>query len=249
MIPGAALNLDCPVNWAHPLNRGRVAWWLAHPSIPRGNTWHELCGMSSRKAYDGTLSSGAMWKGNCGRTGGYGSVNFDGVNDYLDCTVADGLTSGVEKTTISAWVHRGSTGIQTLLGKSSSNSTAGVRFSVVWFSDNKIYFTVGATAYSGTNAITTTGWHLVSMVYDGSLAAGSRIVGYVNGVAPTQTTTGTPPTTTPTQAGYYVGRNGTTYAPMLADDVSIWNRALSASENNQYYQQSRLGHPETLNWI
>ena len=68
------------MNWGAPLNRGLSAWFVALPDKQRGLTrFRDLC-----RRYDGTLTSGPVWSGPRGRTGGWSALEFDNTDDYVD---------------------------------------------------------------------------------------------------------------------------------------------------------------------
>jgi hypothetical protein len=250
MIPGAALNLDCPVNWSHPLNRGRVAWYLAHPSIPRGNTWHELCGMSSKRAYDGTLTNGPMWKGNCGRPGGYGSLSFDGVNDVVSTAIT--VDPGASSFAVGFWFNTAtSAGTQVILCKGNEGAAnAGFSFNLAggvltWRARGS------SAAVSVTSAVSTNTWYHACGVIDRANTL-SRL--YINGLQVSSGSTASIGATVSSGAILQYGRRGPTnndfpYLGLLDDVFYYPDTLLSATNVFALHQQSRLGHPETLNWI
>jgi hypothetical protein len=75
------IDTACPVDWAHPLNRGLVADWtiLPIPGWRGGLTLRDLV-RGGRRPNDGTLTAGPTWGGAKGRPGGFGSLNTNGTS-------------------------------------------------------------------------------------------------------------------------------------------------------------------------
>src|SRR4051812_47331231 len=101
---------DCLVDWddplaGHPLNVGRVAWWLAGDTSPYWGAplYRDIVPKSSSGGGNhGTLTGGPAWQGPAGRPGGWGSVSFDGSDDYVDC--GTGASLGITgDLTIAGW--------------------------------------------------------------------------------------------------------------------------------------------------
>ena len=97
----------------------------------------------------------------------------------------------------------------------------------------------GGNIIDTADAPLTTNWQHVSFVYDGSLAAASRVAIYVDGVkSATATTLGTIPTSlTSSSADLEIGRwegMGDHFAGNIAS-VGFYTRALTAAEVLQNY--------------
>src|SRR5215471_4571503 len=78
------LDYQQPVNWAAPLNRGLLGWWLVLPQRLGGSRWLDLVGRAAATLVT-TLPSGSTsgW-GPSRRLGGLGELRFDGTNGYAD---------------------------------------------------------------------------------------------------------------------------------------------------------------------
>ena len=163
-------------------------------------------------------------------------LTFDGVDDHVAVTDAGTLGQG-SALTITAWVRPGANDLRMFLAAKGTSSDP------VWSlsrapSNNKIVFSLNteagtrASADSPAGYATDLGWHHVAAVYDGS-----QVLIYVDG---SREGTTSAPLTGAARAGSNAiclgGREASdgcgTYAPMLGDldDVTIWNRALSAAE-------------------
>ena len=89
-----------------------------------------------------------------------------------------------------------------------------------------------------------TGWHYVTMVFDGTKTGdGNRLKGYLDGALLSLTYGGAPiPATTPiNSAQLYLGREDCVPNNNRGklDDVRVYNRALSATEVKQLYNMGR----------
>ena len=241
---GNLINKDCP------LNRGLVSNWLTLPLL-KGRP--KLVDIAS--GYDGTFTgygSASPWQGALGRPGGFGCVNFDGTDDYVGCGDFTSLLNGQSKATLSFWNYRTTSGGTT--GACGFSSGANGRFFILLFNGN-VYFVAEAVGVQSFENITdsTTGWHHYVLVYDGTLAASSRISGYRDGLPLSLPGSSTPPTSLNLTTGpFALGRDigNILWATGFSDDSSIWsNRALSANEVYALYEDSRRGYPERLNWL
>ena len=95
-LPGTRfLNYGNLVNPRAPLNRGLVSWWLALPQRSGGPKLFDIAGRNH-----GTLTNGPTWSGPFGRLGGFGTVKFDGTDEYLTA----GIPSATLKT-ICLWYY------------------------------------------------------------------------------------------------------------------------------------------------
>src|SRR5579862_663529 len=94
-------SLNAP-NMSHPLNRGRVAWWLCRPGWMGGNNWRDLI-----RGYSGTLaavSSTNGWQG-ANRAGAQGRMLYDGsTGDITTAGSFIGSTLTGTVFTAAAWI-------------------------------------------------------------------------------------------------------------------------------------------------
>lgn len=231
MIPEGPVYYGQPVNWSHPLNRGRLAWWLPLPWWSGGIRLQDLCG----KAH-GTLTDGPTWSGRRGRPGALApELQFDGTNDYV-------LTSNLDTGsvfTLAFWARNEATSstIRAVCRSSAANAASLYR----WSDGTWAFYTEGST----NNALTSTGatgtaWTHVVGVYDGT----TKYL-YINGVLHNSfvVTTGASGS-----AAFRIG--GDAFSQMWQGGIGdgrVYNRALSASEVQQLYQLSRRGYPGVLN--
>lgn len=234
-----ALELD------HPLNRGLVSRWKALPGQQRGVKFRDL-----RKRNDGTLTNGPTWVGSR-YPGGYGSLYYDGSDDFVDCgnSTAFDVTS---KLTISAWFATISGIARAVVSKWTTGAGTNNSYTVVpsvttpqklsvliQQSDGTVKTADGATDFSATK------YNHGVLVADGT-----NVICYLNGKA--DGSIGYDGTIKVTTKKLLIGklREEDSILDFLGniDDVCFWNRGLSAREVSQLYQEQLRGSPETLRW-
>lgn len=235
-------------NREHPLNRGRLGWWLTLPPTEGGRQLYDLMGL-----YHGTLTNGPTWAGSA-RPGGWGHVNLDGSNDYINTGIT-GSPFNFDRTepfSVACWFRSTSIATTQLLvakGESSGNFrgwwlgllSSRVRFSHISTLSNLVDI-------NGGTALASNVWYRLMATYTGSSAASGATL-YVNGVAETPTVNNNNLTTATTSAiALQFGVRNATNNPSVGglDDVSIWGRALSAAEAREDFDLSRAGYPGVL---
>ncbi len=198
---------------------GSVAWWPAD-----GNTV-DLTGL-----HPATLVNGATYA--AGQVGL--AFSFDGVDDYGEASDL-GLPANAAPRTIECWVKPAfNARVPVIYGDFDANDAF---YFVIRDSHAEIGNWGGDGEVSGTANITDGSWHHVAMTYDG----GSSVRLYVDGVLDASATR----TYATTLAGrIYFGStvlgSGDRYRGLL-DDVTIYNRALSASEILGIYAAGTYG--------
>lgn len=227
------INWVCPVNWLHPLNRGLVSWWLCVPGVMGGSRWVDLCGRNA-----GTLTNmdpATDWVGPRGRPGGWGAVDFDGVNDQV--LVPNNSSFDGPPLTISLWAKYSAAGELYLV----SNYLTRWILASSLANNGKLSFFSGATWASAATAANDGIWHNLAMTHNGSTTTFYRD-GRQDGTA-SQTITGTRAT------NLQIGGQASAYFPGLLDSIAIHSRALSPAEVALLYQLSQQRYPGMLNRV
>jgi len=165
------------------------------------------------------------------------SVDFDGVDDYVDCGTGLGNSEGViTNFSVSMWIKPSVTSGNDLFFNvgSFSNSYGQIAFQL---KSNKLYIrlNIGARYYhvAYTN---TTNWEHIAFVYDGSNSANTKL--YINNVVQSPTTGGVYPSSLDlTGLKTIVGAGYSVSYPYegLQDEVSYFNTTLSASDITSIY--------------
>jgi len=236
----------------HPnvVTDGLVGCWDAgnRRSYPgAGTTWTDLAGGNN-----GTLTN----------TGGdgpdfssekLGCIDFDGTDDYINCgnvTEIDGSST----MSYCMWAKLDAvTGSNTYIAKWKYSSPRQGCFAIQTEDvggdyELRVFVAINLTEGGGNiidtaDAPLTTNWQHVSVVYDGSLAAASRVAIYVDGVkSATSATLGTIPTSlTSSSADLEIGRFeglGRKFNGNIAS-VGFYTRALSAAEILDNYNATK----------
>lgn len=242
--------LTDPVNRHHPLNRGRVAWWLAVPGLDGGRQWFDLMGQAH-----GTLSNGPTWRSSA-RPGSWGSLKFDGTDDRI---IVSGVSFTSGPITISTWLRcpwqtqryrnlfdwggGGSAGIRLLTTGGTANGWLTRSIAVVGNGYSPGNSPRASAAYGA--ALADNSWHHVCVTMT---SGGSAI--YIDGVALSLdlNASGNAVGTLAAQQ-ISLGSNPADgdYSDGEQDDVSYWSRALSPAEVQASYDLSRRGYPGVLN--
>ena len=234
------------------VSNGIIGCWDAagKRSYPgTGTTWYDLAG-----GYNGTLENGDDGSLTFDPAKG-GSLNFDGTDDYINC---GNVTEIDSSSTMSCciWAKLDTVNPnETYISKWKQSSPRQSCFSIITANvgdtpptELRVFVAINLTEGGGnyvdtTDAPLTENWQYISVVYDGSLAAASRLAIYVDGVKSATTVTyGTIPTSlTSSSADLEIGRwegMGDHFAGNIAS-VSLYTRALSAAEVLQNYHAAK----------
>ena len=247
LIHGLPVDLADPVNKHHPLNQGRLAWWLALPGLDGGIQFHDLLGL-----YPGTLTSMGNssngWRGTT-RPGGFGHLLFDGSAGYVACGGGNGSTLDIttKKITWGAWCYpKFTTGYHALSCR--NNNVGGRQYSLYMGPDTSSLFLGGFSTVSAVTASSpwvTNAWNRIIVTYDGV-----RIKCFFNGLKVADLAD-TATITTVSGAGNFLGFTpGEPYGFSGAiDDAVLWSRPLSEAEVFADFDLGSKGYPGVLNRI
>jgi hypothetical protein len=243
-----AIDLSDPVS-DHPLNRGIVSWWLPLPHLKGSTTLFDLVKTGRNH---GTLTNGPTWT--AGRDG-FGALQFDGSNDYVDCGLAGNFTTEsfwiefhVNPASLPTtgtggnpvFVYKGAFNVGGWYVQCQQNSTT----------RDLVFVTNQSGANQQTksvaNVLTVGADHHVVVTRDGAAA---KI--YVNGseVSYAASASHTNPASVATSMviGRYLASAANFHVTGRMDFVRIGaNRVPSASEVAALYDQFRRSYPDTL---
>lgn len=240
---GDPINQAQPVNYSHPLNQGRVAWYLTLPHVVGGGAFYDL--ISCRPL---TASNGPAWSP-ASRPGGEMMITYNGTTSYHSGTDA-GLPAGSSPRSMACWFKVPGTyaGYRTIVGYGNSGSYNEASLILIGTSTevaaikNKFMFSQwGASACGGT-VVTDNQWRHGVFTWDGTTP---KI--YINGIDDNTVITGTFAVGT-TLRSLELGRDSTAtnYNNGSIDDISIYNRALTVNEVMNLYAESIAGYPTML---
>lgn len=226
---GLVMNLDAGFKSSYPAT---------------GSTWYDISGSGSN---NGTLTNGPVFA-----TASGGVINFDGVNDYVDC----GNSSTFNQTnalTLSTWVKINSfASTNTIIGKQWCYGNQ-YSYSLAIDTQGKLQFYYsldggycGGTFanYISSNSISTNTWYNIVLSF-----TNTSVKLYLNGqlISGIQTGINTSlyVSNSPVLLGIYRNLSGT-YGDALNGSMGstlIYNRALSATEISQNFNalKSRFG--------
>jgi len=237
MLP-QRLNLGNPVNRSHPFNRGQLAWWMVLRDWAGGGTWRDLAGL-----YPGALTSmgsTAGWRSTL-RPGGFGEMHFDSIG-FVTISASTSVLALTSPFRISFWVK--TTVSTTVISHINNSSFTGFEVGISQGGGvNKPSLWNGSGWTSANTAVDDGAWHFVGIQNDGANTSYD-----LDGAADGTVAQGSPNTPS---GGLYIGsRNGGTNMGVCSlDSVRIWPRTFTAGEKKSYYDQSRRGYPDALNWV
>jgi hypothetical protein len=234
-----------PVNRNHPLHRGRVAWWMTLPGLDGGNTIYDLAGQNHIRL--SSSWSGRAWA-NIPRTGGFGCFDLGSYNGALALMPGNmpGPTVVGPPISLLAWVRPTALGAyRWAIEENSAHGGIGIGGAAgsplaYWWEGSSDEYNFNSGLFLAVNE-----WALIAVVITPTNATVYR-------VNPTglSSAVNTKTHTTHTTGGWAFASNPSSTSQFWSgqlDDLSVYNRALSAAEVRQYYDLSRTGYPGMLN--
>jgi len=191
-----------------------------------GTTWSDLIGGN-----DGTLTNGPTYS-----SSNAGSIVFDGVNDYAECTSALNISGGSGTAqTFDIWFKADSVGaVMGLLGMDSF-------YNVTIASTGEVLIQTDGDNSTGdfptTPTISAGVWHNIVFVYDQGTAYKGWLDGVSFGTASITDTEPAPTLNTIIGARYASGSSFGAYFDGNISSVKIYDRELTAAEINQNYNE------------
>jgi len=220
------------IDWNHSL----VGYWNFNENS--GNTAYDFTSYGN----NGTLKPWSAEKWVSGQVGN--ALQFDGVDDYIDCGNDTSLDITAE-ITIEAWVKpmasMSDNGLITKPVYTSPYRRYGFKVAVNYF-EGGIDSTGGYIKCSADSTYTIGEWYHLVQTYNGTIA---KL--YINGVKQSdeESVSGTIKTTT---EHLYLGswkESSYTFNGII-DEVRIYNRTLNATEINWSYQKGLSGLPSNV---
>lgn len=226
-----------PAQIAWDYNQGKpIAHWKMDEC--QGTTINDMSGnnMTGTLTIGGTggnttagtcTSSGAWFDGVTGKKN-Y-SIDFDGTDDYISGSDVI-FPDGTEPSTMSLWFKTNGTCVDDVMFVYGTNSTGQAR-GLTCLSATSIKFFGWSSDFNYTVPSTTTDWHHVLGVFDGTSAIiyfDGKLIGS-NSATWNTVLSGT----------YYIGRNipSSHYFPGQIDDVRIYNYPLTATQVKTLYNE------------
>lgn len=199
--------------------------------VSGSTTWNDI----SRSGINGTLTNGPTFN-----TGNGGSIVFDGVNDFVDCG-NNSITKPSGNMTLSYWFR----GVGVNVGDATGIGTLGTDRGFVLGPDNGnvVYFMIPASSTtliisSFSTTINSQIWYNIV----GTYLPSTYIKLFLNGVEVASNTNSIPSSLyTGNALSLKIGNRGdnTRFFSGNISQVSIYNRALSATEVLQNYNATK----------
>ncbi len=240
------LDVNCPINWDHPTNRGLIHEMAVSPNSGwrGGNTFRDLV-RGGRSPHDGTLTNGPTWTGIRGRPGGFGALSVVlASNQYATSAL---VTTAITKFSTAVWFRWN--GVSTLDNVFTFNGSVGtvgwgfIRREATGIA-NVLAEGIALSAFASSTYVLASGvWNHLCMTRD---ATTNTL--YVNGQPHTTSTTNFGTITTGVTNMGAEGASSRS-AGGLVDSHLIWSRCLSPAAVQALYQESCLGNPERWNWV
>jgi len=243
-----------PINWSHSLASGLAAWWKVVPQFWGGNVLRDLVGENH-----GTLTNmdaASDWLGMHG-PGGFGSIDLDGTNDFIDCGTAFNWDRTQPWTMIASFRRDAIGANHDFFANFVATTYRG--WGMLWASNNKFQVHIINTWGSNnrievdsTSADTSLDWVRVGATYDGSSAV-SGIKIYKNGDAVASTALSH--TLSATSAGGGNNGIGSRDVKSVAEfngkisEVVLYDRALGAGEITALDLAMTADHNPMIAWI
>lgn len=227
-----------PVNKSAGLNKGLVSWWMTTPT-PKGGKFYDLM-----KKNHGTLTNSPTWSAFT-RPGGFGSLSFDGFNDYVQLPSAN-ILGTINDFTISAWVRTTDNTLtrQVIYGEFEDGGSARNDFMLVTGKMRLDQFEPSGGSNANTTLSNNTWYHVVVT------ADSTNYRYYLNGVSDGVVSAEAYSGLTPTYGRIGLRITGVEDAfSGQIDDLRLFKRTLSAAEVYKLYLASRNGYPDELNRI
>jgi len=220
----------------HPLWRGLRGLWLPVAETAKGGTLYDL----SPYRNHGTLTYMDPATGWVATDRGM-ALDFDGVNDFVDCGNDSSLANLVEgEFTLSVLAYKSNTDDDLISNGISASGTYLLQVATGGYAKGHVWRSGStATVVTGTIALAS-GWHMLHQVVD---AAALRI--YVDGVYDN----GSGLNGTPVGSSNIIrigSRGSSNYWLGLIALAAIHARALTASELATLYNQSLQGYPDLI---
>ncbi len=198
----------------------------ANSYVSGSTTWRDLAGSNN-----GTLTNGPTYN-----SANFGSIVFDGVNDYVVCTNALSLTN----VTLNVWFYF--TNLSDQICAQSWNYSLTGGFTVEIYSSNLLFAVNGNGSNNwpqyNTSNLTPGRWYNIT----GTLSSNTQSL-YLNGTFITSVTDATRNNAnsgiTLTVGARSSGGPGSSFSTGRSSITQVYNRALSASEVLQNYNATK----------
>lgn len=240
MTSPGPIDLADPVHRPHPLNRGRLLWWLAVPGIDGGRQWYDLMGLAH-----GTLSGAPSWRG-ASRPGGYGAIRAAAGSEKVELASWPGLPTGTTAAWTNAFWHRTTSNVSLsqAFGFGSVEGSGGGKKRQMLNFNSHYYFWGDVNDWdSGVSWDADSDWHRIAYGSEGT-----NLYLWRDG-KPAANRSGLPYSATAGTIVMAFGKHssGASSANMDIDDCTVFNRCWSDADARADFDLGRAGYPGVLN--
>ena len=179
------------------------------------------------------------------------AMSFNGTGDKVVVANSDSLNMIGKALTLSVWVNPASLGhLGAVLSKAEATYNGESDFDFGLWSNNKIYFGFNAGVFGSidnfsSDSITSTGWHLITVAWNGTTNA-DMMRFYIDGTPSGTATAAQPSSQMISNSNLYVGGKNLYRFTGSIDDVRIYNTALSADDVLTLYNNGAGSEGQTL---
>ena len=234
ILPAEPLRPDA-ARRSHPLNRNRLAWWLALPGKSGGPLWLDVLGLYPADLA-GNPASPATWVASS-RPGGTGAVSFaSGQYVRILSLVSPPAFVLSRSFAVAAWVRPAAIGTVTPIisrGAGGYYLRLDATGRLEWLASGV------ASVAGGATPLVASAWSHVAAVVDGAGNVRLYLNGKLDGSAASAQTYAGSQLFIGSEAG------GAGWIGQM-DDVSVWGRPLSDADVGQLYRESAQGYPGSL---
>jgi hypothetical protein len=216
---------DPPVR-EHPLNSGRLAWWMVQPPTDGGSQLLNLADPHNPATLLGFSGYGG-WRPQA-HPGGRGSLTMNS-----GARLNPAIVQAPASFSIGAWINQDTSN---LTGYRTIYADSGTGF---WLLNGKIDYYY-STDRSGSLTLPVNTWTRILVTYS---TIGTKLTYWING---RQDATFTAGVALPTSGTVGIGGDPSDTFFGFIDDISLWSRSLAATEVWADYELSQAGYPGVL---
>ncbi len=244
ILPQFHLDQADPVNWSHPLNAGRLAWYLCLRHLSAGVSWYNL--VSSANGTLTSMAAGTGWADTV-RPGGFAAIHFSGSAGYIPLG-SDPSYNVPGDLTVAAWVRTSSianAGAYILQAYDTSTPFHGFALAAngAVSNGNKFSWWNGASWTDSTTVINDGKWHRLLIA-----TTGTTVKFYLDGVLDKSATPASPSLSfSGTRTIGAINGGGSARWNGDIDDVTLWSRFFTPADVWADYTLSYQGYPGVIN--
>ena len=187
------------------------------------------------------------------------SMNFDGINDYIQTNSVFSALDGLQKMTLSVWIKPTNLNFRNIITIASGTGNSNNLIRLATRDTGALWWNVGTSSYNAletTPALTLNQWNHIGLIFDSTqVTATDRVKIYVNNTLSPQT--GNMPlnrTIGTATGGIFIGENAgnLSYLNSFAgemDELAIWDTALTSTQVSEIYNATGTNTTKDLTTV